>query len=193
MNPENIVGYFFYDWHFRIGFILNISHQLFDDVFQRQQAHNSTKFVDHYRHLIFLLLKLAQNLADFFAGGNKQQLSGHAAQGPLSIATQGGQQIFGQDEPKDIVHVFFVYRIARIPLLDGVIDGIIDGHGHIDGRNLIARFEHLAYCTVVEVKYILNEFTFRCPNGSSFGTFGNDEFQLIFRVDFGVWYRLNPD
>ena len=130
-----------------VKLVLNLANNLFQHVFNGDDAGHAAKFVDHHRQVVAVAAKLAQQVVQALAFGHKH---GRAQQGAEVEPRRALQleQVFGHQDANDVFPLTLIHRKARVRGVNhGVQQGIERGvdveqvhpggcHHHIPGAQI---------------------------------------------------------
>src|SRR5690606_35479190 len=182
-----------HDLNFLVVLILNLADDLFENIFQCDDAHRSSVFIHHDCHLIFRALKLPEQFVDGFVFCNVVWLSRKCCECLPALVPVGLKDVLSVDDTDNVVKVLIEYRIACISFLEDCAHGVFHGQRCLQSRYFYPRHHDLFDDAVVEFEDILDKFAFAGFDGATLFTFCDDEFQFLFCMDGMLtgWFDTN--
>ena len=135
----------------RVGVVLivDLADDLLEDVLERHDPAGATELVGHHRHVEALGAHLAENARralrlDDEEDGRAKEI-GELRLLEVAIAEEG-EEVLHVEEADDVIERLPVHRVARVTLGGDVIEHLVQGRAHLDGRDQAARHHERAGC-----------------------------------------------
>src|SRR5271165_5933153 len=139
--------------------VADFSHDLFDQIFDRDQATDSAIFVYHDRHADVVALHLAEQFASQLGFGDEVHVGLHQVANcfPMCLDIGNLQQVLGIHNALDVIDISFAHRYARIGMFLHQFGKFGDCHGGWHSDDLRSWRHDFADGFVAELDYRLDQ------------------------------------
>src|SRR3954447_5964120 len=169
--------------------VRDLADDLFDDVFDRDDARRAAVFVDNHRHLNVLALKLAQQFRHFFRLADEVRRTRDLGRRRRLVLDQRFEDFLDVNDADDLVDAPLVNRDARVFRIAEEPRQFIERMRGVERQHVDAWRHQLAGHAVAEIDDGLDHLAFRAFEDSFL--FANVDVRLHFFVgDFFVLVRF---
>ncbi len=137
--------------------VLDLADDLFDQVLERHEARRPAVFVDDDGALRLLILKLLQELGHQLRLRNNDGRADQRLDGTAVVARAKRDEVFDEDEARDVIEALLEHREPRILLLPKQSPQLADAGALRDGDDVGPRRHDLAHQRGAEVDDALQQ------------------------------------
>src|SRR5208283_3082847 len=169
--------------------IADLADDLFDQIFDRDQATDTAVLINHDGHANIVALHLAQQFAPQLGFGNEVHIGFHQVANGLAVRLDIGnlQQVLGIDDAFDVIDIALVHRYARVGMFLHQIRQFVDRRADWNSDDLRPRRHNLPHRFVAELNHRLDEVAVALPQNAFFLA-GFD--QRVNRFRWMLWLLL---
>src|SRR5208283_4350105 len=169
--------------------IAALADDLFDQIFDRDQATDTAVLINHDGHANIVALHLAQQFAPQLGFGNEVHIGFHQVANGLAVRLDIGnlQQVLGIDDAFDVIDIALVHRYARVGMFLHQIRKFVDRRADWNSDDLRPRRHNLPHRFVAELNHRLDEVAVALPQNAFFLA-GFD--QRVNRFRWMLWLLL---
>ena len=175
--------------HLFVVLIFDSAHDLFQHVFHRQHADHGAELIHHHRQVRAAGAELIEHLGGGLGFGYEHHRPQQAAdaEGAAGTAAANGapalfpnrQQIFIVQKPDDLLRCPFVYRQARMLLLDHGVQHFVQSGVARNRDDIVARHHDFANRNGAQVEHSMDHVLLRFGQISQTAAAGDDQFQFL--------------
>ena len=166
--------------HYLVALVIDLAHQLFDDVFQGDHALCAAVLVYHNGKVCLGVLHIPENVADALGVRHVDHILGDLCQ-RLELAAQEPEKVLVGNHANDVVHVLFVYRKPGKVIVQKHLLCLFDGGIRRQGDHPDTWNQYLADRGLIELQSGDHQIAFLFFQNALFLDLVNDVFQLVLR------------
>ena len=157
---DNVGSWAFFDDEsfFCIVFVLDFSHQLLDDILERDDASRLTVFIGHDSHLYMKSLEILQELFNFLTLWCEMCWTHELMEVHSAMLFESGEEVFQIDDSHDIIEVVSVNWYTRVAFSHNNLEVCFEIFIYIERKHTTAWNIYLTNGSVIKFKHILNQF-----------------------------------
>ena len=164
-SSVNLVFIFSDTLYLRNSFLIlfvNITHDLFNEIFDRYNSRKATVLIDQKRHMMPCLLHNPKQFIRFLCFRNKERLTKHLPDISFlqRMFSHLDHHIFYMKHTDNIINVFFIYRNPIMSCLKDLIDHLLKRIVNIKCYHFSPRNHDLSCSPSVKLKHRIDHLFF---------------------------------